>query len=380
MKVDNMKKVCAHYLATYLTTNTVWIYNLLKNLTRYQPVIISRRLMNTNIFPLDHIMSLANLHKVNYLYNFLIFKTKGYFPSFKKYCKINRVKLLHTHFGYDGVKLIGLKKQLNIPMICSFYGYDAYKDPNYPTYYQKLKILFEEADKIFALGPHMKKRLIELGCSSEKIQIQHLGINVDEIEFKQRTLTSENKFQFLTAASFVVKKGIDDTLKSLHLIRKEINFTLHLIGDGILRNNILTLIKNLNLQNKVILYGYQPYKTFLNKCYKVHAYLQASKTAENNDKEGTPMSLVDAMATGLPVVSTHHSDIPEIVINGKTGFLAQENDPEGFAKAILKLLNNNENYKQFSRASRQHIKQHFNAKIQSLQIEKIYDELKINYT
>jgi colanic acid/amylovoran biosynthesis glycosyltransferase len=288
---------------------------------------------------------------------------------------MRKVKILHAHFGNNGIKCLELKKQLKVPMICNFYGYDAFKIPDDRDYYKNLNKLFQEADKFFVLGPVMKKKLMELNCAEHKIHIQHLGVDLNRIEFKPRKFPKNGKFKFLIASSFVPKKGIDDALTALSRLKNNLDFTVHIIGDGYLKNDILELIEKLKMAPHIIMHGYQPYPKFIQLISECHAFLQASKTADNNDKEGTPMAIVDAMAAGLPVVSTYHSDIPEIVRNEKTGFLANESDPEGFSEAILKLISNDKIYEAASRASRIHIEEEFDAKIQSLKVEKIYDNL-----
>ena len=110
----NDKLVCAHYISTYLNLIGSWIYNILINYDNYQPIILTRNTANLDQFPIDSKISLSRLKKLHYLYNFAVFKTSGYFPIFKKYCLQNDAKILHVHFGYHGIKSIGLKKQLEV--------------------------------------------------------------------------------------------------------------------------------------------------------------------------------------------------------------------------------------------------------------------------
>lgn len=366
---------CAHYISTYLPTTENWIYNILINYETYRPIMLTRNITNFDQFTIDSIISLSQLNKFSYLYNFIFFKTSGYFPIFKKYCIQYKVKILHVHFGYHGIKLIGLKKRLNIPMVCSFYGNDVYKWTNQKKYCAKLQKLFKEANQILALGPYMKDHLIKLGCSDQKICIHHLGVNIDSIKYKHREYHDSEPLRFLIASSFVEKKGIDIALTALNIIKNDVDFTLDIIGDGPLKNEMLQLIRKLKLEDRIRLHGYQPYSYFINLAYQCHILLQASKTASNGDKEGTPMSLVDAMATGMPVISTYHSDIPEIVKNGENGFLAEENIVKDFTGAILKILNNRDDLKKYSLNARKHIEINFNSKIQAMKLESIYNKL-----
>ncbi len=370
----NNKLICAHYISTYLPLTENWIYNILINYETYRPIMLTRNITNFNQFTIDSIISLSQLNKFSYLYTLIFFKTSGYFPIFIKYCIRYKVKILHVHFGYHGIKLIGLKKHLNIPMVCSFYGNDVYKWTN-QKYRTKLQKLFKEADQILALGPYMKDHLIKLGCSDQKICIHHLGVNVYSIKYKPREFKDSETIRFLVASSFVEKKGIDIVLNALKFVEKDIDFTLDIIGDGHLKSDLLQLIRKLKIEDRIKFHGYQPYSYFINLTYQCHVFLQASKTASNGDKEGTPMSLVDAMATGMPVISTYHSDIPEIVKDSENGFLAEENDIEDFANAILNILKNINNLQEYSLNARKHVETHFNSRIQAQKLELIYDNL-----
>ncbi len=375
MKPLIMKKVCAHYISTYLPLTENWIFTLVKNFVDYNPVMLSRKRDNIDKFPIHQIVSLSDLNKLRYNYNFVFFKTRKYFPVFKKLCLKNKASILHIHFGYHGIKSIKLKQKLKIPMVCSFYGNDAYINQDNDDYYRKLKLLFKQAEKILVLGPTMKERLIEIGCPDHKIQIHHLGIELNQIKFKKRTLPKNKNIRFMIASSFVPKKGIDDALKALHIIQNNLNFSLDIIGDGYLNEELRQMVGSLGLGERVTFHGYQPYENVLDLAHKSHVLLHPSKTAKNNDKEGTPMVIAAVMATGLPVVATYHSDIPELITNKVTGFLAKENNPKDFSNAILNLIEDRKKYEECSIRSRQHIEQEFDACLQSKKLELIYSEL-----
>ena len=325
-------KVCIHYIANYLKLTENWIYHNLPE-RNYTPVILTRKRINQDLFPTEKVISLNALSVFGYLYNFIIFKILGYFPLFIRKIKFYKAKILHIHFGNQLIKLIPLIKKLNIPVIVSFYGADAFKFPLLVNNKKNLEQIFSMAKKILVLGPYMKTHLINLGCQEEKLIIHHLGIQVNRIKYTPRSLT-KGHIRFLLASSFVEKKGIEIVLKALAMLNPKVKFSLDIIGDGPLKEKLFTLAGELNVAEKITFHGYQPYDYFLNLAQECDIFLQASKTTKENDKEGTPMSLVDVMASGMPVISTFHSDIPEIVMDGVTGFLAEENNVEAFYLCI----------------------------------------------
>ena len=369
------KIVCAHYISRYLPITENWIFKILSNLEESEPIMLTRNVENLDQFPVKNIFSLGSLNLLLYYYNIGIYKFKGYLPAFKYYCNSLKANILHIHFGYNGIKSIGLKRELKIPIVCSFYGNDVFRWPHKEGFMPKFKYMFKEVDKILALGPYMKNELIKIGCPENKIEIQHLGVDINKIKFVQKKAPIDSKISFLIASSFVQKKGIQVAINALGLIANKFDFTVDIIGDGPLKEDIITCIRNNNLVDHVQLHGYQSYQKIINFAYNSHMFLQASKTASDNDKEGTPMVIADVMATGLPVISTNHSDIPEIVIDGFNGYLAEENSIEDFAKAILRFVREQEKLEEFSHNARLHIEQNFNSKIQAKRLETIYSNL-----
>lgn len=376
--MSNKKPVAAHYISSFLPLTENWIYKLLINHKNYKPIVITRSVKNQNLFPFNNIYSLATKPSWEKYLELIRFKMLGYIPFFKQVCKKEEASILHVHFGYQGIKSLGLKRKLGIPMVCSFYGYDVFKLPKQKKYRTAYKKLFQNADKLLVLGPYMKNELISLGCPDNKIEIQHLGIDTQKIKFKSRKLDPNNPIKILLASSFVEKKGIDITIKALGILKKEFHFKVEIIGDGFLKESIVALIKENNLENDIVLHGYKPYDFFIDKTYECDIFVQASKTTTDNDKEGTPMSIVDVMASGMPVVSTRHSDIPEIVIDGYNGYLAEENSVDDLVKCLRKIINT-DNFEELSKNARKHIEEQFDASVLAVKLESIYNKLINNY-
>lgn len=372
--MSNKKLVAAHYISSFLPLTENWIYKLLINHKNYKPIVITRSVKNLNLFPFNNIYSLAIKPTWKRYLELIRFKFLGYIPFFKNVCKKEETSILHVHFGYQGIKSIGLKKKLGVPMVCSFYGYDVFKLPKQKKYRTAYKNLFQNADKLLVLGPYMKNELISLGCPENKIEIQHLGIDTQKIKFKPRKLDPNNPIKILLASSFVEKKGIDITIKALGILKKEFPFKVEIIGDGLLKESIVALIKENNLENDIVLHGYKPYEFFIDKTYECDIFVQASKTTTDNDKEGTPMSLVDAMASGMPVVSTRHSDIPEIVIDGYNGYLAEENSVDDLVKCLRRIISSDK-FEELSKNARNHIEEQFDASVLAVKLENIYTNL-----
>jgi colanic acid/amylovoran biosynthesis glycosyltransferase len=119
--------------------------------------------------------------------------------------------------------------------------------------------------------------------------------------------------------------------------------------------------------------GYRPYSFLIHQGYENHVFLAPSVTAHDGDTEGgAPVSLIEMLATGMPVVSSLHCDIPEIVKDGVTGFLAPERDVDGLYDALRRVVREPENWNRLQTTGRRHIEAEFDAKCQGARLADIY--------
>lgn len=365
-----MRDYCAHYTANYLPLTANWIYRSVINQVDFQPVFLCRTKQNVNHFPLDNLYSLQEVPQFWRWWNIMCLYVLGYIPFFKQICRRFNVRVFHAHFGYQGAKSIGLARSLRVPLICSFYGDDAFAK----IHEHKYRKLFREADRILVLGPYMKSRLIALGCPADKLRIHHLGIDVAQIKFVSRTIGQKRPVRFLIASSFLEKKGIDIAIRALGNLKSRFEFTLDIIGDGPLKSQLLDEISRAGIEARVTMHGYKSYPEVIAMAATFDVFIQASRTTRDNRKEGTPMVIVDMMATGMAVISTDHSDIPEIVKDGVNGFLAKENDVVTLQNCIERVFNDVSCVERLGLNARKWVEKEFNIKLQTERLEQLYRE------
>ncbi len=367
--MKNEKIQCAHYASSYLPLTENWIYRIVTCVTKTTPIFLSRKKQNLQLYPFSSLYSLQDFSLPRQYSEILFFKLFGYFLYFKRICKQKGIQLLHVHFGYHGVKLMGLAKTLDIPMICSFYGDDAFA--RHHRY--KYKNLFREVDLLLVLGPYMKQQLVSLGCNPDKIVVHHMGVDMGAIKYVQR-IHHGNKIRLMMSSSLLPKKGITVALSALAAL-KNYEFHLDIIGDGPLRDALKAQAVRDGLEDRITWHGYQPYQYVIETAYSCDVFILSSLTTENDNKEGTPMAIVDAMATGMAVVSTKHSDIPEIVKDGEHGYLAEENNVESLRQCLEQIFKHPEKIPVFSQQARAHVEKEFNAEIQGERLEALYARL-----
>ena len=372
-----MKPSVAIYLQHYLSPSMTFIYRQLLGIgDDFNPIVVcSDMLENTNLFPFSKIfykrrkfLSIKKSKVFTKIYGAgrLLSLQPAISKSQRKYFKSklieNRVKLIHAHFGPSGLEILPIAKELEIPLVCTFHGYDVSILLGHKKYIENLSKLFSYAH-IIAVSEDMKSRLVKIGANSERIFVIRCGIPVDVFEFTQRTALNrkikENKvINYLQVSNFVEKKGHAYTIEAFSLLfKKNPNVHLTLAGGGELYHKIKQLVKEKNLNDHVTFTGVVNEEKVKNLMINADVFVHHSVTSERGDKEGVPTVLMEAMATGLPVISTFHSGIPELIDDGINGFLVKEKDFESYSERMSKILFAGD---KFSSNARKKVEEKFN--------------------
>ena len=250
--------------------------------------------------------------------------------------KRRRPDAVLAEFGPTGVVVMGACKQLRLPLFVSFHGYDVSRrdaiehfGPDYPE-------LFRQAAGIFAASGVMRERLIEMGAPADRTH--HIPAGADCESFFGAEPASSPPL-VVAAGRFVEKKAPHLTLEAFaRALRECPDARLRMIGEGPLLQRCLELSKRLSVAHAVTFTGILSHQDVAAEMRRARLFAQHSVRAESGDSEGTPVSIQEAGASGLPVVSTRHEGIPEVVIEGETGLLVDEGDVEGMARQMLRLL------------------------------------------
>ena len=379
-----MSRLVAHSVKSYLFRTGSWIHAQINHLTRYRSLVITTKKRNLDIFPVEKICSLSDLSSLNRFFQKQYSTITGFYPFFYKVLKKHRVSILHSHFGNRGYFDLALKQKLTIPQVTTFYGHDVSLLPQEERWKRNFKDLFKEGDLMLAEGHYMKKALIELGCPDDKVKVQHLGINPATIPFIPRKLGTSEKVKILIAGTFREKKGITYALEACAKVASRYgNIEITLIGDAgrsqreiDYKKEITTIISTRNLAEKINYLGFLPYPAFIEEAKNNHIFLSPSIHPSDGETEGgAPVALIEMSAYGMPIVSTFHCDIPEVVLDGKSGFLVPEKDSDALAERLEHLIEHPELWEPMGRAGRKYIEEEFNIVKQAAQLEVVYDSL-----
>ena len=288
-----------------------------------------------------------------------------------------RYDILHAHFGPVGNSFRFTKRLFHAPLIVSFHGYDFSTVPQKSgkgVYDQ----LFRDMDAATVNSDFMGKELEGLGCPPSKVHKLPYGIELSEFarDDRERVRSPNGPLRVLTIGRLVEKKGIEDSIRAFGKIAGSHAKTRYdIIGEGPLHARLEKVIAELNLQGRVKLHGAMDATNVRKFLSVADIFVLASTTAPNGDKEGTPVSLIEAQAASLPVLSTRHSGIPEIVQDGKSGFLVDEGDVESLAERLNFLLENSSARSEMGRQGHDCVTRFFDAKHTTPQLVDLYRTL-----
>ncbi len=285
--------------------------------------------------------------------------------------------VLLCHFGKIGREVLDLRRigAISGKLVTIFHGYDmsSYLLEHGEDVYSSL---LEHGDLFLPISEHWRRRLIELGADDAKILVHRMGIDCSRFTYAQRELPKSGPVKLISVARLVEKKGIEYSIRAVaKLIERGFDVDYSILGDGPLRSSLEELITKLNLGHCVHLDGWQEQDEVVARLGQAHVLLCPSVTAASGDMEGLPVALMEALAQGLPVVSTYHSGIPELIEDGKTGLLVEERDYQSLADKLAELLEHPAWWPDFTQAGRQRVSDEFEIDKLNSGLESIFEGL-----
>jgi colanic acid/amylovoran biosynthesis glycosyltransferase len=290
---------------------------------------------------------------------------------------IETYDVIHCHFGDMGREVL-LFKNLRLikgKLITTFYGWDcsSYVKTNGEKIYDEL---FHGGDLFLCLSEEMKQRLIAIGCPRDKIVIHHLGIDTNKFKPLDSKNNKNGTIKILTVGRLVEKKGIEYAIRAVAKLKKaypELKYSI--IGDGPLREKLENLVFQLGVSDHVYFLGPKNRSDIISEMSRSDLFIAPSVTSSDGDMEGTPTVLMEAQALELPVLSTLHSGIPEVVADGRSGFLVPERDVDALVEMLMHLLDQRTDWKTMGSLGRRHVAKEFSTDILSKKLEDIYAKL-----
>jgi colanic acid/amylovoran biosynthesis glycosyltransferase len=254
--------------------------------------------------------------------------------ALKQFIIDNKIEAVLAEYGPTGHAIRNVCLEAGVPLIVHFHGYDAYEDKTLIKHNQ-YKELFAAAEAIIVVSKDMKKQLLELGAPPEKLKYIPYGIDLNQFNGAEPQNASP---VFVAVGRFVDKKAPHLTLLAFKKVLEKVpEARLKMFGTGDLYEACCQLTKALQMNHAVSFKGSRSSHEIASEMRQARGFIQHSLRTNSGDSEGTPVAVLEAGASGLPVVSTRHGGIPDVVIDGQTGLLFDEGDINGMANAILKV-------------------------------------------
>ena len=283
--------------------------------------------------------------RINWRLEKLQMKCKWYDKKFSNQLKASieefKPDIIHCQFGYESLKYFDNAFIKDIPVIISFRGYDASYKLSNKAYVKRIKEILSLPNVYSTfVCEYLKNRIENKGISVERSSVIYTGIDTEFFKRKNFNKISDKSI-FLQVSSFNEKKGHLFTIRAFdHFIKnnKQAKASLIFVGEGKYLDKSKTLVSQLNLNDLVVFKGKKDREEIRALMDIADVFVHHSITASNGDEEGIPNSIAEAMSMQLPIISTYHAGIPELVENERNGILISEKDVLQYSKAMKDIL------------------------------------------
>jgi colanic acid/amylovoran biosynthesis glycosyltransferase len=273
--------------------------------------------------------------------------------------ELDTFDVLLCHFGPIGARAVRLRDagMVRGRVVTVFHGFDVsafVRHSGSDTYTQ----LFRTGDLFLPISDHWRRRLVTLGCPPARIAVHRMGIDCSRFDFTLRERKAGEPLRLVTVARLVEKKGVEYAIRAVaRLVADGIAVEYCVVGDGPLHGAIEKLVVELGLSDQVKIMGAMSHASVAALLTYSHVMVAPSVTAANGDMEGIPVAMMEAMASGLPVVSTIHSGIPELISDGVTGYLVPERDTDALAEKLRFVAEHESEWPRVAHAARRFVEE-----------------------
>jgi colanic acid/amylovoran biosynthesis glycosyltransferase len=269
--------------------------------------------------------------------------------------------LLISHFGPDGCLAAPVARRLGIPHVVFFYGYDVnLTSTSRLNLWSRLYLrLFRSADSLCTTSHYLARRIHALGAPDAKQTVIYVGVDTTAFSYSNPIDRFDGHVvRLLHVGRLTAKKS---PLKLLRAVKEaaglcpELRLELTIAGDGELAEPARTLARDLDVVSQVRFAGPVSREQVRHLLATHHLYTQYCETTPSGETEGLGVSFIEASASGLPIVTTRHNGLPEVVLDGVSGLLSEEGDVRAMARNIATLARDSGRWTAMGRAGREHV-------------------------
>lgn len=302
---------------------------------------------------------------IKWLYRAMLFlKRQEYDIIHCQFGTLSTMGLLFRDLGILSGKLIVTFRGIDISNYVQEKGEDVYDQ------------LFAEGEFFLANCEFFRQKALKIGCNPNKIVVHGSGIDCRQFAFKPRYFPTDGIVRIATTGRLVEKKGIEYCIRAIAKVSQiHPNIEFNIIGDGPLKVNFEKLIEELNIGHAVKLLGWKQHQEIAEILNTCHLFLAPSVTAADGNQDAPVNTLKEAMAMGLPVISTYHGGIPELVADGISGFLVPERDADAIAQKLAYLIEHPEIWESMGSSGRRRVEEKYDREKLNDELVEIYQSL-----
>lgn len=285
---------------------------------------------------------------------------KLYAGALARFLRSKAIQVVFAEYGLVGANLTRGCKMAGVPLVVIFHGFDASDRATLEKYHEGYLRLFQYATSVIAVSRSMQAKLISLGAPADKLCWNPYGVDTQKFYPAADSSGERHPVQLIFIGRLTYKKAPDLLIRAFHLAQQTAeDCHLTLVGSGEMKQACLELTDTLRLRDKITFSEEVSPDQVPTLLRGADIYVQHSIVSESGDSEGTPNSILEASASGLPVISTLHGGIPDAIIHGQTGFLVPEKDIAGMARYISLLVGDPALRHTLGGAGRSNMKAHF---------------------
>lgn len=373
---EDQRPVVAVVRAPVFNASETFVRRQIMGLTRYRPVVVGLEDKGNVPEGLAPILPAGVLEALGA-------RLLGHWGSIETRLKDAAPRLIHAQFGTDGVLALPLARRLGVPLVTTLRGYEVTRSranllaslrPSWMRYALREARLARSGALFLAVSEALRVQAIARGFPAERTLTQYNGIDLARFRPQGRP----REAVVLHVARLVEKKGTAVLLRAFVQVADRAELVI--LGDGPLRPALERQAAQLGIAAKVRFMGHQDAEAVAEWLQRAAVLAAPSLTARSGDAEGLPNSVVEAIASGVPVIGTDHAGIPEAVIDGANGFLCPEGDDALLAVRLADLLGSSELRERMGQAGRALAEERFDAARQNRLLEERYDAVCAEFT
>jgi len=373
-------------MRAFLARTETFVHNQFVSLERYHPVVLAhQRRPSTDVELTDGAIARELLPRALARVDELTYRAArqplpAAMAALARYARQRDTRLLHFHYLTDLRFLLGLQRRLQLPAVVSAYGYDVSSFPLMARGLglRYLRQAFDSVELFLAMSEDMRRDLIGLGCPEARVRVHYYGSDTRRFVWPERDYAPQRTLNVLCCGRLHEAKGQHLVLAALHELegRGVNDFRVTIVGEGPLRPRLEAMVKDYGWQSRVSFTGHVRYASE----ELVRHFRQADICAHPSItvgglKEGIPGTIVEAMASGLPVVATRHAGIPAVIDDGEQGLLIPERDAGALAGALARVLTDPSQRQRLGEAAALRAATELDLRTRTKALEQIYDEL-----